>query len=147
MYFCHYIVLVMIGWCFGIVFGELCAWTKGKLCKSRSGESISSKRELQNLISGFGSRCSLRRPGCNLSDRHSRLGENGSPKRGRDENLHHFERDFSSKREVWVLSYGHSRLSEFTKLNWCISHWILVQARCVCYFKRRYGSPRREDLA
>jgi len=46
MYFCHYIVLVMIGWCFGIVFGEMCAWTKRKLRKSRPSESISSKWEL-----------------------------------------------------------------------------------------------------
>jgi len=112
MYFCHYIVLVMICWCFGIVFCEMCAWTERKLCKSRSGESISSKRELQNLVYGFGSRCSLKRLGWGLSDRHSRVGENGLPKRVRDEKLYHFEHDLSFRREVLVLSYGHSRLGE-----------------------------------
>jgi len=111
-YICHYIVLVMVGWSFGIVFGEMCAWTERKLRKSRLGESISSKQELQNLVSDFGSCCSLRRPGWVLSYWHSRLGENGSPKRGRDENLYHFERDFSSRQEDWVLSNGHSRLGE-----------------------------------
>jgi len=42
--------------------------TERELCKSRPSESISSKRELQNLVSSFGSRCLLRRPGSVLSD-------------------------------------------------------------------------------
>ncbi|QCD96424.1 hypothetical protein DEO72_LG6g1127 [Vigna unguiculata] len=97
-----------------------------KLCKSRPGDSISSKRELHNLLSGFGSRCSLRRPGWGLSDRRSRLGENGSPKRGRDENLYHFERDFSSRREVWLAQARGSRQSKITWRSHCFK---LAQAR------------------
>ncbi|QCE02883.1 hypothetical protein DEO72_LG8g899 [Vigna unguiculata] len=54
-------------------------------CKFRPSESISPKRELQNFVSVLGSRCSLRRPVLVLSDRDSRLGESGSPKRGHDE--------------------------------------------------------------
>jgi len=63
----------------------LCAWPEMKPCKFRPSESHSPKRELQNLVSSFGSRFSLGRPVSVLSDRYSRLGERGSPKWGRDE--------------------------------------------------------------
>ena len=58
---------------------------RGKLCKSRPSEVISSKRELQNLVFGSASRFSPRRMVPGLSDGHSRLGDSGSPKRGRKE--------------------------------------------------------------
>jgi len=51
----------------------------------RPSESISPKRELKSLILGLGSRFSPRRLVSGLSDQYSRLGERGSPKRGRDE--------------------------------------------------------------
>ena len=58
---------------------------KDQFCKFRPSESISPKRELQNLVSGFSSRYSLRRPVSVLSDEDSRLGESGSPKQVREE--------------------------------------------------------------
>ena len=58
---------------------------RGKLCKSRPSEVISSKRELQNLVFSSASRFLSRRMVPGLSDGYSRLGESGSPKRGRKE--------------------------------------------------------------
>ena len=101
---CYLFVLEVLKWCLALVLGELSAWTERELCKSRPSESISPKRELQNLGSVLESRCSLKRPVLKLSDRDSRLGENGSPKQGRDGEFGPFERDFSPRREVWVLS-------------------------------------------
>jgi len=75
----------MIKLYFGHGFGELCAWIETKLWKLRPREFISPKRKLQNLVPGSGSRFSLRRLRAVLSDRFSRSGKEGSPKRGRDE--------------------------------------------------------------
>ena len=65
-------------------FGGLCARTEAKLYYFRPSELLSPKRKLQNLVPGFGSSISLRRSLLGLSERFSRSGENGSPKRGRD---------------------------------------------------------------
>jgi len=62
-------------------FGWFVCVNRRKLCKSRPSEVISSKRELQNLVFGSASRFLPRRMGSGLTDRHSRLGESGSPKR------------------------------------------------------------------
>jgi len=62
-------------------FGWLVCVNRGKLYKSRPSEVISSKRELQNLVFALVLRFSPRRVVSGLSERHSRLGESGSPKR------------------------------------------------------------------
>ena len=83
-----------------------------KLCKFRPSESISPKRELQTSFLVFGSRCSLKRPVLGLSDKYSRLGENGSPKRGRDEACMSWARLLVQARSFGVLSDRYSRLGE-----------------------------------
>jgi len=82
----------MILYCLGMnwnVVGYNSGWlvcvTRGKLCKPRPSEVISSKRELQNLVFGLMLRFSPRRMVSGLSDKHFRLGESGSPKRDRKE--------------------------------------------------------------
>ncbi|QCD99686.1 hypothetical protein DEO72_LG7g970 [Vigna unguiculata] len=80
-----------------------------KLCKFRPRYSFLPRRELQESIQRSESSISLRRPGWGLDETQSRLGETCSPKRDHDENLYHFERDISPRREVlsserWTLS-------------------------------------------
>ncbi|QCD90317.1 hypothetical protein DEO72_LG4g1272 [Vigna unguiculata] len=97
----------MFGACFSIIWHELeCGlvlvvvnWVREQrlILQVSPKRAISPKREVQNLVSVLGSRCLLRRPVLELSDRDSRLGESGSPKRGHDGNLHNFEHDFSSR--------------------------------------------------
>jgi len=67
----------------GCDFGWFVCVNRGKLCKPRPSEAISSKQVLQNLVFGLVLRFSPRRMVSGLSDRHSRLGESGSPKRVR----------------------------------------------------------------
>ena len=74
--------LAWIGMWFGYDFGWFVCVNRGKLCKSRPSEVISSKRELQNLVFSSASRFLSRRMVPGLSDGYSRLGESGSPKRG-----------------------------------------------------------------
>jgi len=88
---CSYGLIVEIEWMgmftlyFGMILVYSCVWPETKPCKFRPSESRSPKRELQNLVSSFGSRFSLGRSVSGLSDLVSRLGDNGSSKRGRDE--------------------------------------------------------------
>ena len=85
---------------------------RDQFCKYRPSESISPKRELKNLVSGFRSRCSLRRPGLVLSDEDSRLGKSGSPKRVREEAYTILSATSRPCERFWVLSDGYSRLGE-----------------------------------
>jgi len=61
MYGCHFIVLVMISWRFGIVFDELGVWIK------RNSTSLAQVIIVEPRF-WFGSHCSLRQPGSVLSD-------------------------------------------------------------------------------
>ena len=101
--------LAWIGMWFGLGCGELCAWTETNSASFAQASPSRLSRSCRTSILFLGSRYSLSRPVLELSDKDSRLGESGSPKRGRDQNLYHFERDFSSRREVlsselWTLS-------------------------------------------
>ena len=67
-----------------------------------------------------------------LSDRYTRLGENGSPKRGRDETLVLITLNPRSGEEFCVLSergLAKASRARLSKMLWS-SHWfILAQAR------------------
>ncbi|QCD89603.1 hypothetical protein DEO72_LG4g549 [Vigna unguiculata] len=95
---------------------------------SRETNSASSpKRELQNLVSVLGSCCSLRRPVLELSDRDSRLGESGSPKRGRDGNLYHFSSNPHPGEARWAS------LSEIEVLAWANRHGLSENGAESCF--------------
>ena len=68
--------------------------------------AISPKRELQNLVSVLGSRCSLKRPVLELSDRDSRLSEVAM------ETCTILSATSRPGEKFWVLSYEHSRLGK-----------------------------------
>ena len=87
---------------FWYCFGDVCAWTDSKPCKSRPRGSISPKRDLQSLTLSPGSWFSPRRPRKGLSDMVSRSGEKHSPKWGQEENL-----------RVWARYLAQARGFEF----------------------------------
>jgi len=59
--------------------------TVRELCKSRPSESMSSRRELQNLTSGLGSRCLPRRLWFGVERLSLAQARDSSPKQGREE--------------------------------------------------------------
>jgi len=138
---CHYIVLVLMEGCFGIEFVKLCAWQRRN---SASFAHASLSRLSESCWTSFWfwfallAQATLRRPGWGLSDRFSRLGENGSPKRGRDETCTILSVTSRPGEKFWVLSDGYSRLGE---------SGLPKRVHEVVFFGRKYDSLRREELA
>jgi len=92
-------MLNLVSIAFWIWFGCFRDWPVAKLCKFRPSDPFSPRRELQESTQRLESSISLRRPRRGL----------GAPKRDHEENLYHFERDISPRREVlsferWTLS-------------------------------------------
>ena len=70
-----------------LILGVFSACAVVKLCKFHPSDSFSPRRELQESIQCLDSSNSLRRPRLGLGEIQSRLGEIGSPKRGRGSSL------------------------------------------------------------
>ena len=133
-------------------FGWFCVWTRENFYSFRPSESLSPKRKSQNLILGFYSRVSLRRPILVLSDTLTRSGENGSLKRGHDETCHIFRSNPRLGEGLWVwANEGHAqaRRSRLSESSWraIVSHSLrrggLAWARQIHSLERRLPAKAR----
>jgi len=111
------------------LFGVFGARAMAKLCKFHPSDSFSPKPELQESIQCSYSSNSLRRPRLGLGKIQSRLGEIGSPKRGREETWMFWARHLAQARGFGVLSDKYARLGENGSPKrgrdetWCFVEW------------------------
>jgi len=100
--------LVLIMLCFGMIL-VVFEYEQGRNSAIFAQASHSRLSEnCRNSFLVFGSSVSLRRPKFMLSDTLTRSGENGSPKRGRDETCHVFRRILVQARDC---VFGRMRVS------------------------------------